>query len=103
LKWEVLRIVREDPFFVVRTVAAKAGVVMLYLLAFANVGLVAAARWRKQWPIDLAFWSAMAASCIFALVAEPRTSFLMGFIAMATLYGVVSVNHAIDPSALERA
>jgi len=75
---------------VVRTIAAKFGVLCLYLAVFANIGLVASWRYRKPPVLELAFAAALAIASVPAILTIPNTSYLEGFIALSVLYAAVS-------------
>jgi hypothetical protein len=60
---------------------------------------VAAALYPKSWPIEVAFWGAIAFNSLFGLLVIPQPQYLLGFKAFATLYGVVSVDHALKARA----
>ncbi len=96
LKNEVFSLIRHHFSFVVLTLAAKLGVICFALLLSANVGLLAAELYPKSWPIETAFWVAIAFSSLFGLLVIPHPKYLLGFIAFATLYGVVSVDRALE-------
>lgn len=96
LKKEVFNLIRRHPFFAIKTGCAKMGVIVFYLLVFANIGLIAAVRYPKPWPLELAFWIALAFNALFGILIMPRAGYLSGFCAFATLYGVVSINYAIE-------
>jgi len=99
LKNEVFSLIRHHFSFVVLTLAAKMGVICFALLLSANVGLLAAALYPKSWSIEVAFWAAIAFSSLFGLLVIPHPRYLLGFMAFATLYGVVSVDHALETRA----
>ena len=96
LRKEVFRLIKGDPFFAVKTLFAKMGVIIFYLLVFANIGLVAAVRYPKVWSLELAFWIAMGFNALFGILIMPRAGYLSGFGAFAMLYGIVSINQAIE-------
>lgn len=96
LKQEVLNIVRTDFFFVLQTLFAKIGVLLLYLLLGANLGLLAAWFYRKPWYVDIAFAFGLASNAVYGLIAIPLREYLLGFIMFAVLYGVVSIDHALQ-------
>lgn len=98
LRNEVLGLILHHPLFVFMTVASKAGVALGLTVAFANIGLPLAVYWRKPWPIDLAFWAAMAFSALPGLLVIPRPTYLVGLMSFAALYGVVSIGFAIEGS-----
>jgi hypothetical protein len=103
LKNEVSYLIRHHFSFVVLTLAAKMGVICFALLLCANVGLLAAALYPKTWPIEVAFWVAIAFSSLFGLLVIPYPKYLLGFMAFAILYAVVSVDHALEARANRQA
>ncbi len=97
IRHEVFQLVVRDPAFVARTLFAKAGVLLLYLVLFGNVGLVAAARRRKPAALDLAFAAGLAAAAFTGMLALPILRYMEGFTALALLYGLTSVDWALAP------
>jgi hypothetical protein len=96
LKDEIFRIIVTDPWFVVKTVLAKVGVVLLLLLEYANIGLIAAFLRRKPWAIELSFIAAMIAGSVPGIVAIPRTSYLMAFMATCVIYAIASIDWTLE-------
>jgi len=91
LRGEVARIARERPGFVARTVGAKLWAMGGHLLFFANIGLLAAA-WRpRRRSMEIAFWLALAFSALPGVLVMPHAKYVLGFVALAALYGVVEV------------
>lgn len=95
LRQQVFRLVVEDPTFVARTVFAKLGILSMYVLVFANVGLVAAVRARKPVALELAFAAAIGVAALPGVLAFPALYYLEGFATLAALYGLVSVDWAL--------
>lgn len=95
LRQEVFRIAATDPGFIFRVEAAKALRVLLYFLAFANIGILAWTRVR----VAPAIWASLVLGLLFtalpAFVAIPRPDYLLGFIAMATLTSLVGIDEAL--------
>jgi hypothetical protein len=96
LRREYFRTIYEHPLFFLRTEFAKLGVVFMYLVAFANAGLVAAYRFPKPRSVELAYWSALSFEALFGLLVVPTPWYLLGFMAFAGVYGIVSVDEAIS-------
>ena len=97
LRQEVLAFIRHHPGLVVTTLAAKAGVILLVFLAVANIGLLAAVRYRKPWPIELGFWSSIAFSSLPGLLVVPSSSgYMLGLATFASLYAVSSTDFALS-------
>ncbi|MBE0447664.1 MAG: hypothetical protein IBX64_06135 [Actinobacteria bacterium] len=99
LKNEVINLIKGNPRFVLDTVFAKLGVIIYFLLKFANIGLLAAILYPKGWSIEVAFWNALGFNSLFGILVTPNPAYLLGFIAFATIYGIVSINHAIEHGA----
>jgi len=93
LKKEIIKLIKHYPAFVIMTIFAKIGILLLYLFVFANFGLIAAFFYPKLWEIESAFWGALVFNSIFSLLVIPTTEYSLGFIAFATLYGIVSINY----------
>jgi hypothetical protein len=95
VRTQVFRLVREHPLFAVGTMLAKLGAIGWILVVASNVGLLAAARYPKPWPMELAFWLAMGFNSLFGFVVIPRRGYLLGFSALAVLYGIISIGYAL--------
>jgi hypothetical protein len=95
LRREVFLLVTRSPLLVARTVAAKIGVLCMYLAVFANIGLAASFRYRKPAVLDLALGAALGVATIPGILAVPTTSYLEGFIALSVLFAAVSCEWAI--------
>ncbi len=94
MRGEVFRLIREQPAFVAVTEAAKAGVLLLMLLVFMNVGLIAALWRRPPWRVQLSFWLALAAGSLTGFMAIPHLPYVLGFTTTAALYGAACVDEA---------
>lgn len=96
LKNEVLHLIKHQKAFVLFTVFAKIGVLLYYLLRYANVGLLMLFLRRFIWPVDLAFAAAMTTSCIFPLIAIPLPFYTAGLSSLAILFAIWSINSFIQ-------
>jgi hypothetical protein len=94
LRGEIFRIAREHPTFIAATLVAKLRVILFLLLCWANFGLLAAAFYPKGWAMESAFWAALGFNALFGLIAIPQVQYLLGFMAFAMIYGVVSLDWA---------
>lgn len=103
LRNEVFRIFKEHPYFALKTLAAKGGKMALFLLIFANIGLVAAVLYPKERGLDLAFFLGLLFQSSYGFLVMPRAWYLLGFIAFATIYGIVSINEALERGCLRDA
>ena len=89
---EVLKLLRKHWFFVLRVLAAKMGVILLYLLLFANIGLLAALLGYIPWRIIIAFGCALSWSMLPGLLAIPWVVYLSGFVTFAGLFSIIGIN-----------
>jgi hypothetical protein len=72
---------------------------MLVLLA-GNFGLLAALYSRRPRSLDLAFWIAIGFSALPGLLVVPAPKYLLGCMALVVLYGLVSIDYAIQQGVL---
>jgi len=96
LRREVYLILRRYPRLVLYTVAAKLGVILALFLLFSNVGLIGARIAPKPLGLEIAFWLGIAFNGLFGILIVPLVAYLLGLIAFATLYGVVSLDFAFE-------
>lgn len=102
LKDEVFKLIKAHPLFAVQTIFAKLGVIFFYLLIFGNVGLIAITLHKIKWPLEIAFGSAMIFNSLFGILATPDYRYLMGFIAFATLWSIITFGEAIGHDTWKR-
>ncbi|HZR31553.1 MAG TPA: hypothetical protein VFA76_06840 [Terriglobales bacterium] len=102
LRSEVFRIVRQHPGWVLASLMAKTGVVVLVIFGFANFGLLTAVLYPKGRAVEIAFWSALSVAAVPLIVVQPARQYLLGLASMATLYGVFSIDQAFSVRALAR-
>lgn len=96
LKQEVLNLIQHNFTFVLNTWFAKIGILLMYFLLFCNVGIFAAWFYRKPWYVDLAFFTGLCAYAIFPMLTMPTMrEYTLGFVSMAALYAIVSINYAL--------
>jgi hypothetical protein len=102
LRDEVINLVKHHKSFVVLSLAAKLGVITAVVLVSANLGLIAALKYPKPWPLELAFWAAIGFTALPGMLVVPHPSYMIGLIAFGFLYGIVSIQNAIDHGVLLR-
>lgn len=78
--------------FWIMNIGAKGGVVVVYLLLFANVGVVLRLFSRGGHQCELAFIVALSFSAVPGVLIVPYRAYLLGMIAFAVLYNIVTVN-----------
>lgn len=95
LKQEVFQIIEDDPVFVIKQVFAKLGVCFMYILVFANIGIIFAVIYPKGWKIECVFAFCIIINALPGILVMPRFSYLLGLIALAAIYSVVSIDHGL--------
>ena len=99
---QVRQLVRYHATLVLVNLAAKAGILQMLALLAANFGLLAALCERKRWSLDLAFCIAIAFGALPGLLVVPIPKYLLGFIAMLILYGLISLDYATQQGSVQR-
>lgn len=102
LKKEILQVVTSDPYFVLKTIFAKLGVLLMYLLIFANIGLILSFLYPKPWPLELAFAVAISFNALFGILVIPSPDYNLGMISFSTIYGILSIDFAVHRGFLRK-
>jgi hypothetical protein len=97
LRREVFEIAKEVPLLVLFTVAAKLGIVMIVIVLSANLGLLAVFVRPKAISVEISFWVAVSLSVLPVLLLAPASQYLLGIVTFSALYGVFSIDHALQP------
>lgn len=95
LKAEVLNLIKYQSFFVYLTIFAKLGILLLYLIRYVHVGLLAALYLFEYSCSEVALLLSLLSSTIFPLIAIPAEQYAFGFICLAYLYGIDSINRLL--------
>lgn len=96
LKNEVTRLIIHQPLFVLFTLFAKIGILLLFLLCAAHIGLLGHFFAPSSFGIELGFLLLFGWYAIFPLIAMPYFSYALGFISVAVLYGIIGINNCIE-------
>ena len=96
LRNETIKFIVDHPFFFINTIFAKLGVLLMYVLIFANIGLVLAIYYPQGYQFNLLFAVGIGFNMLFGLLATPDYQYLTGLFAFATLYGLFSIDYAVD-------
>ncbi|MBX9703357.1 MAG: hypothetical protein K2X39_04310 [Silvanigrellaceae bacterium] len=96
LRQEFFKILFADPIFILVTLFAKIGVLLFFLIKFANIGLFAAYLFRKEWWIDTAFFIGMIFNSVYVLIAVPLHEYALGFIALSVVWSLLSINVVLE-------
>lgn len=92
LKQHTFDLIKQYPHFVIYTLAAKLGILLLFFIIYANIGLLCALFTRQDWLISLAFFLALAISALFPLISLPTIRVCaLSFITYAWLYGLIQL------------
>ena len=96
LRGETLRLALRHPLFVLRTVFAKAGVLFLFFLIFANLGFLFRKRYPQDRAVENSFFASLAFSALPGILVIPQPGYLLGYIAFAALYGINGIDRIIE-------
>jgi hypothetical protein len=100
LKDEVFKLIRNHFNFVILTLFAKLGILIFFMLKFANFGLLLSWFFPKPFIIDYALLVGISFNALFPLLVMPMHEYSMGFIAYAVIYGIMSINFAISEKSI---
>jgi hypothetical protein len=101
LKKEVFKLVFEHPYFVMKNIGAKLGVILFLFIIYSNFGLWLAFKYSKDPGINLAFIICLIFQSSFGILVMPHSWYLLGFITFSTLFGVMSINAAFQQGFLK--
>jgi hypothetical protein len=99
LAQQVYELAKSHPSVLMINLAAKLGILQLLALLAGNIGLLAAIGYRKPLVLDAAFWAAVGFGGLPGLLAVPVPSYVLGAITVLVLYGLVSIDHALEEGA----
>lgn len=96
MRKELVSVARQHPWFAIRTIAAKAGVVFLYLVVFVGAGLLARSQPGAGGRDTRAFIVAGLVSIIPGILWIPTVEYLSAAIALSVLYATQTIARARD-------
>ena len=99
---QVYKLATSHPYVVLVNVAAKLGILQLTALLAGNIGLLAAICYPKPRSLEGAFLMATGVGAVQGLLVIPNTKYVLGGVAMLVLYGLVSINHALEQGGVRR-
>ncbi len=85
----VIRTILDHPYFILRSLFAKLGVMLMYVFFFGNVGLFMR---KRLGPIEKSFLLAGGFSLVPGLLVNPYHFYCLGLMAFSTLYGGLNFN-----------
>ena len=95
IKDELFNLIKRYPMFILFTIFAKIGVLLLFLCMFSNIGLIAAYFFPKPLWLEISFLYGFVVNALFPIMVIPGWWYSMGFITLAVLYGIISINEAL--------
>jgi hypothetical protein len=101
MKNEVLNLMIFQRFFVIITLFAKLGVLIFFLLKYANLGLIVAWYYPKGFALEIAYWIMLLFNALYPLVAIPLGVYTINFMVAGIVYGITSLNYAIEKGFLK--
>ncbi len=94
LRAEVFSLIKHHTFYVVRVMVAKFGLLLFYLLLFANFGLFFISCLSAS--VTTAFGVALCWSALPGLIAIPNFLYLTGYSTLAGLFGLICLSTIAD-------
>jgi len=100
LKNEVLNLIKYQRGFFLWTIFSKLGILFMYLLLFANFGLLAFFSFSRKWDLNLSFLFAFLLSSITPVLALPYYNYSLSFITFSFIFGLFYINEFINNSSI---
>ena len=92
LKNEYFKFVRTHPFFFIKTVFAKTGVLLMYFILFSNISLILSLYSRLPRDIILITAIGLGFNALFGLLVLPEYQYLCGFFVFSTFFNLFNID-----------
>lgn len=102
MKQEVINLFKYHKYFFIYTIWAKIGVMLLFFLIFANLGIFAAYAYPLSWRLNLSFLLALGFNSLFGILVMPSTVYSIGFMSCAALFGITALDNALEQNIIGR-
>jgi len=102
LKKQSIVFVKEHPLFFIKSLFAKLGVILMYLVIFMNIGLVLLFYYPLNLQLNLMFLSGIGFNTLFGLVATPEYQYLTGLFAFSVIYSVCIIDNALAHGVIKK-
>jgi hypothetical protein len=102
LREEVVHLFAHHPGAVIATLLGKAARTFGVALLFANIGLIAAWFYPKRIVLECIFACTLVVAAAPVILVTPLWQYLVGVISIATIYGMISLAHALQARATSR-
>ncbi len=91
MKKEVFDLVKTDPWFIIKTMASKFGVVFLYLMLFSNIGMYFIIRSIKNYRLIVPVGLALLFNFSFPILVMPFPGYMIGVVGMVIILSILSL------------
>lgn len=95
IKAEVIKLVKNDPWFIIKTMAAKFGVVLFYLLLFSNIGIYYIIKSLKNYKFSIPITLALIFNLSFPILVMPFPGYMIGSVAIIMIFSILSLGYNI--------
>jgi len=96
LRYETFQFIKQHPLFFIHTIFGKFGVVLLYIILFANIGLVMTIYYSRGIAFNFLFLIGISLSMIYPIIGLPTYTYMIGVFTFATLFNIYVIDHAIQ-------
>lgn len=89
LMMETIKLVKRYPLLVFLNLGAKFGVILLYFIIFANIGIIALyLSPEKDYPFLFSIILGILFNSLFGFLVVPLPQYLLGFISLSAIFGI---------------
>ena len=95
LRNEYFKFIVAHPFFFIKTIFAKSGVIFMYFILFANIGFILSFFYKPSKDLIIISVIGLFFNALFGIIVLPEYQYLCGFIVFATMFGIFNIDNAL--------
>ena len=92
MKKEVINLLKTDPWFIIKNILSKFGVVVFYLLIFSNIGIIYIFKALRNLTFNIPIWICLIFNLSFPLITMPFPSYLIGAVCTVVISSIISMD-----------
>lgn len=95
LRKETFSFIKSHKLFFLKSIIAKTGVMLTYILAFMNIGVLIFLYYKTSLEFNLPFLSGIVFNMLFGVITTPEYLYLTGLFLFSVLYSIYIIDSAI--------
>ena len=95
LKYEFFDFIKKHPLFFIKSIFAKIGVILMYIVLFMNIGLILLFYSPLSYQLNIMFLSGIGFNSLFGIISTPEYQYLTGVFAFSVIYSICIMDNAV--------